>query len=260
MGAESLGQAELTQTKAAPGRLDYLDGIRALAALYVVVTHAFALEYLDDHRAIPVHQWTDWLLYGHLSVDVFIVLSGFCLGLPVARHGRLPGGALDFFRRRARRILPPFFAALLFTLFLLLRSPHVLLHPRDPAHALGPTLLTNALLLQDLFPIQNWMNNPFWSVAVEWKIYFLFPLFVWIGARWGWRVMLAVSALAAAAVAGLLHVVYPALVLDHTCPWYVFLFAVGVWAAQAAYGKETLKSRFVWQWQAGCRRWPLFCC
>ena len=55
---------------------------------------------------------TNWLLYGHLAVDVFIVLSGFCLMLPVARSGgALADGARGFFVRRARRILPPYFAA-----------------------------------------------------------------------------------------------------------------------------------------------------
>jgi peptidoglycan/LPS O-acetylase OafA/YrhL len=47
------------------------------------------------------------------SVQVFIVLSGYCLMLPVAQAaGTLKGGLSVFVRRRAIRILPPYFAML----------------------------------------------------------------------------------------------------------------------------------------------------
>ena len=209
-------------------RLAYLDGLRALAALWVVFDHAWF--YWFGQRAFPgwrglVH---NWMLYGHLAVDVFIVLSGFCLILPVARGGAIKGGAVGFFARRARRILPPFYAALVLS-GLLHWVGRLEGHHGEPTTVAGA--LVNGLLLQDLFPAMNsQFNLPFWSVAVEWKIYFLFPLLVGILRRAGVPALLAVAALLAAAYTVLLHGVFPGMTLELTCPWYLFLFGMGVGA------------------------------
>ena len=67
--------------------LGYLDGLRALAALYVVAVHA--LSQVDRHHDRISAPWsliTGLFLYGHYAVDLFIVLSGFCLMLPVVRR------------------------------------------------------------------------------------------------------------------------------------------------------------------------------
>ena len=111
-------------------RFDYLDSLRALAALTVVVLHAVQ-QYglgLDDWGVASVRGWLGAgavdagivLAYERLvrwaffAVQVFIIISGFSLMITVARSpdGRLGGGLRDFFARRARRILPPYYAAL----------------------------------------------------------------------------------------------------------------------------------------------------
>jgi peptidoglycan/LPS O-acetylase OafA/YrhL len=85
-----------------PRRLAGLDGIRGLAALYVVMNHIF-------ERAFPGYPvdrapfWAGWFIYGRFAVVVFIVLSGFSLALAPARRGWRLGGASRFAYRRARR-------------------------------------------------------------------------------------------------------------------------------------------------------------
>ena len=108
-------------------RLEYLDGLRAVAALYVVLFHA-GLGFLDAER--PLHGFARnlqrALSFGHDAVAVFIVLSGYCLMLPVARApvtGQLVRGIPNYIARRAWRILPPYFAALLGTLLLIALAP-----------------------------------------------------------------------------------------------------------------------------------------
>lgn len=243
----------------APTRLhlDFLDGIRALAALYVVLGHAFLGVFQGP--VIPYHFLTNWLLYIHYAVDVFIVLSGFCLALPVARHGVLRGGALGFFRRRARRILPPFYAALALSLLLWVFSGVLgTIHHQSRLHpdaTLARVLLVNGFLLQDLFPGSNWVNTPFWSVAAEWKIYFLFPLFVWIWQRGGWKPLLITAFAVGYGLMALLHALRPQVPQDHTCPWYVFLFALGLCAAQATFlpteAHDDARAGQRWLWAAG---------
>src|SRR6185369_3527958 len=101
---------------AAAPHLDFLDGVRGCAALYVVAHHAML-------NLPPATLSADSLMrrafaLGHFSVDVFIVLSGFCLMLPVLRR---PGhvGLWPFIGRRAVRILPTYYAALLVSLVLI---------------------------------------------------------------------------------------------------------------------------------------------
>lgn len=201
-------------------RLDYLDGIRGLAALFVVAHHLWR-EY--THVALPGLKgiFTNWLLYGHLSVDVFIVLSGFCLMLPVARTRSLRGGWKTFYKSRARRILPPFYAAVVLAL------------AANIAKDVPPsweTVLANLLLLQDVVQKTNVLDGPLWSVALEWKIYFLFPLFVWLWLRFGSPLVLLVSAVIGYGLTGLLAAFYSSLYLALACPWYIFLFGIGMTA------------------------------
>src|SRR5258708_40112679 len=97
-------------------RFDYLDGLRGAAALYVVLYHVYLeLALSGEWNRLPafVRYSAGWLQFCHVSVGVFIVLSGFCLMLPVARSSdrQLPGGLGQYFVRRARRILPPYYAA-----------------------------------------------------------------------------------------------------------------------------------------------------
>ncbi|HEY2948957.1 MAG TPA: acyltransferase family protein, partial [Micromonosporaceae bacterium] len=72
-------------------RLVGLDGIRGLAALFVMVHHCWLLSY-PGYPANTGPAWTGWLLYGHLAVVVFIVLSGFSLAVSPARHDWQLGG------------------------------------------------------------------------------------------------------------------------------------------------------------------------
>ncbi len=207
--------------------LNFLDGVRALAAIFVVLHHAWL-----DQRGIGTlgslqGLETNWLSYGHLAVDVFIVLSGFCLILPVTRTGELRGGALNFFRKRARRILPPLYAAIGFSWLLRwVLTRHPVWHLYWPHFKYS--LVANFLLVQDLLPKYNDVDPPLWTVAVEYKIYFLFPALVLIWKRYG----PGATVVTAAAITGILmagfHLMCPQLSLEHICPWYVFLFSMGI--------------------------------
>src|SRR4051812_16368916 len=111
-------------------RLAYLDGLRALAASYVVGFHA-VLGFGGGELTGLWRGLRRAFAFGHEAVAVFIVLSGYCLMLPVIRNQQSPSTVAlgAFVRRRAFRILPPYFAALAYSLLLMaslsvLRRPH----------------------------------------------------------------------------------------------------------------------------------------
>jgi len=154
-------------------RLDHVEGMRALAALLVYVNHAYAQSKpmgAPDFLNGVLSLFTYSMVAGHLAVTVFIVISGFCLTLPVVAAGdRLRGGTRAFFARRARRILPPYYGALALSLLLILT---VLGRPTGtlwdvPIRVLQTpsAVLSHALLLQDLFGTGA-INYVFWSIEV----------------------------------------------------------------------------------------------
>jgi peptidoglycan/LPS O-acetylase OafA/YrhL len=101
-----------------PGRVVGLDGIRGLAALYVVTCHIFLRAWPGYPGSNHAPFWAALLSHGRGGVAMFIVLSGFSLGLGPARSGWRLRSAATFAHRRAWRILPPYWAALGFSLMM----------------------------------------------------------------------------------------------------------------------------------------------
>ena len=214
-------------------RLDFLDGLRGAAALLVVFFHFIGLYKAEIPKALrPLFFWTQG---GHIAVNVFIVISGYCLMLPIihSASGHLRGGLSEYFKRRARRILPPYYAALalsLFTLGILPQSSALTLNATN-AHATSSVSWGNALahvfLIHNLFPQwQPSFNIAMWSIGTEWQIYFVFPfLLLPIWRRYGNK-----AALIAGGIAG---IPFPLLLPHETiinvgCPWYIGLFTMGM--------------------------------
>ncbi|HLK59711.1 MAG TPA: acyltransferase [Chthonomonadaceae bacterium] len=244
-------ESAVIHAKSYPPRehFDYLDGVRALAALYVVADHA------RIHLVLP-SGWTSrltfWLQFGHFAVDVFIVLSGFCLMLPVARgDGTLRGGMKGFLARRARRILPPYYAAVALSLLLIwtLIGTPTGTHWDVSLPVSGRDILAHLLLVQDALPLVDGakINHPLWSVAVEWQIYFLFPLLVSLWQRFGGARVAIVTTLLSY-LAGVAAVRYALLEGMHF--QYIGLFALGMLGATFAFSplQAWKDQREHWPW------------
>lgn len=233
-------------------RLHYLDGLRGLAALYVVIFHVYLeANYRWLGVVLPRKIWiaSQWMIYGHSAVVVFIVLSGYCLMLPVIRSTsrQLPGGLREFIVRRTRRILPPYYAAVFLSLLLIALTSKwrqiVGASWSDMTPAFTPGVLVSHLLLFHNLN-QSWIlkiDSPMWSVAMEWQIYFIFALLLLpIWKRWGIGAALVVAFIFGLAPHFLIPTKYN---LDSTCPWYIGLFAFGMWGAVISFSKPGIHRR-----------------
>jgi len=210
----------------AKGRLAALDGVRGLAALFVVVNHIFERAfpgYPADHAPF----WAAGFIYGRFAVVVFIVLSGFSLALSPARHGWRLDGIAHFAYRRARRILPAYWAALAFSLAV----AWLAMPPPGQASPGTKSVLVNGLLVQNLVGAPS-PNRSFWSMAVEAQLYVAFPLLLLVVRRWGAVLMIAGVTLLVSTV-GLLapHVPRLATFELQSAPDLAALFAMGVMGA-----------------------------
>ena len=221
-------------------RLAGLDGIRGLAALYVVIDHVF-LRAFPGYPADHAPFWAGWFIYGRFAVVVFIVLSGFSLALSPARHGWRLDGAARFAERRARRILPAYWAALAFSL-----AVAWLIVPQ-PGNGVPDitSVLVNGLLVQNVVGAHS-PNAAFWSMAVEAQLYIAFPLLLLMVRRWNGLVMVAIVAIVVAAV-GIAAPNLPPVdtFVIQSAPDLAALFAVGMLAAGIVGASSARRS---WPW------------
>ncbi|MBU8895494.1 acyltransferase [Corallococcus sp. M34] len=243
-GAESPAPASL--------RLPFLEGLRGLAALYVLNHHMLqTVGWTPPTPGVsaPWRHLVDLFVRGHSAVVVFIVLSGYCLMLPVVRSRRreMSGGWRTYLRRRARRILPPYYAAFAFSLLCVL--PSFLLGRESGRHSFSPgNLVSHLTLVHNLFP--EWVyatNGPLWSIATEWQIYFFFPfLLLPAWRRWGGAAAIGVGT----AVGCALTWAFPS--IHSAAPWFIGLFALGMVAAAINFPEHESPSwaRVPWVWLA----------
>lgn len=201
VGASTVSQ----QTKPAKRRLDYIDALRGAACLWVLMHHTFSsMPAPNGLLHYPVIAFTNFCSIGWLRVSLFLVLSGFCLFYPFVARGSLSEirvNILTFARRRAMRILPPYYAALVLLSVLEIAVNHHhgghwdsghwdwhgVLHGRKD-------ILAHLFMLHNLWPDSIASVSPaFWSLALECQLYVIFPLLVWMATRFGLKSILVAT-------------------------------------------------------------------
>jgi len=175
------------------GHWPALTGLRGLAAAGVLLFHLRAL------AGNPPDLWPPfaWLCaIGWSGVDVFFTLSAFLLALPFieARALDLPEPRLrDYWRHRAWRILPAYWAQVAILFAFALAGAKSLLWPAPGAASLA----VNGLFLYDLAPLAQPVLPTWWTLPVEMGFYLLLP---WLArllspTRWPWLLLLIVMSL-----------------------------------------------------------------
>lgn len=174
-------------------RIASIDGLRALAFLLVFAFHTW------EFAGAPFIPFVSALVSQNTRPDFFVVLTGFVLALPFARHPDRTLHTRTYLRRRIRRIVLPYYAALAFAVLL----PHmlVLLYRMLGKPANMQPWPTGAdwawhLTFLHIFSPEYWasINGSLWTMSLEMQLYLLFPLVLIIIARWGTRGAIAVLA------------------------------------------------------------------
>lgn len=158
------------------GHIGVLDGVRVLAVGLVVWFHFWQQSWLSPQVG---ELNLDWLpRTGYLMVDMMIFLSGFCLFLPYARsmvYAEETQRVSAFYVKRAARILPSYYAAVVIALIFAL-----FMGAYGNGGAIAKDLVPHVFLVHNFFPASTMatkLNGVLWTVAVEAQLYVLFPLF-----------------------------------------------------------------------------------
>jgi peptidoglycan/LPS O-acetylase OafA/YrhL len=167
-------------------RIKHIDGLRALAVISVLLYHST--------KSLPN---AAWFFEGRHGVDLFFVISGFCLAYPVLNNIAKSGVSIldvpSFFAKRVVRIVPPYYAAILAfvaltAVLLALRVPLP-----DTMRAISPLDIVKQFFFFDYNT--NFSNGSFWTLAVEARWYLLFPfvLWLWVNKRMAFWLAAAMS-------------------------------------------------------------------
>lgn len=192
-----------------PNHSEWIDILRGFAALWVIVYHSRVQLWVGYHeiRTHP-HSYSLWdrllsdlsfpAACGGSAVMLFFLISGFCVHLPYA-GGQRPFHWREYALRRAFRILPPYWFAVMLTCFL-----------EWLAYTLGGNAPTGwgvvgrvATLTQNYGPHAGQLltNGSLWSLPVEVELYLAFLLFYFLLKSVGKPVGAAMVAVMSAAAA-----------------------------------------------------------
>ncbi len=136
---------------------------------------------------ILFHLNANWLPGGFLGVDIFFVISGYLIGGILYRE--LSTGTFSlkrFYLRRMRRILPAFFAVVVFTLIV---GAQLMVPGSDEWNTARSSAKWSVFFGGNFFSALNTDYfaptvevqplNHLWSLAVEEQFYFIYPLILW---------------------------------------------------------------------------------
>ena len=149
-------------------KIKKLDTVRAFAAMYVFLAHAFLPILKDSPLSI-------FFRFGQEAVMLFFLLSGFVIHISYSRNPNIK--FREYFVKRFRRIYFPIFCSYFI-------SGIIYYYQNNTLDFSYYQLIGNLLMLQDneLKP-GNWFvplfdNGPLWSLSYEWWFYMLFFIFI----------------------------------------------------------------------------------
>ena len=225
------------------GRLQSIDTLRGAAALGVVLYHAV----FQTPTAVPnnLFRWPVKLLqfgssFGYIGVFLFFVISGFCIHLRWAKsHANGQSQSIEFgsfWRRRIRRLYPPYLIA--FALFLLMAALSVGI---NLTHFFVYDVVMHLLMLHNLDPKACYsINGVFWTLAIEEQLYLAYFLLLFLRTRWGWGPTLIICAMARVGWYFFGHAVWVTtgfgLPVPEGAASHWFTWALGALAVEAAVG------------------------
>jgi peptidoglycan/LPS O-acetylase OafA/YrhL len=151
--------------------LPEIESLRGIAIALVYAVHLDLAVYSPFAARDPrASIWYAYVRSGQTGVDLFFMLSGFLLSLPFLKmvDGGPPVRMSQYFRRRALRILP------LYWLAVLIGAALTATEWRDLLRSLPYLFFLNSFagLTTSLHPY----SNVWWSLATEVQFYLLLPL------------------------------------------------------------------------------------
>jgi len=230
--------------------LGFIDQLRGVAILLVALGHIFG--YAESRYPAPFELlyttpepgeiagflFTSIFCNGFTGVMLFFVISGFCI-----RWSHLHAESFsfkNFYLRRIFRIYPAYLVWLV--IFAAITS------------ATAWDIGIHALLLHNLSTRSfGSINPPFWSIALEWQIYLIYPVILWVSKRLRPGIVLCLTAMI-----GIVSGVFGTLTVQNAFrsefltviaqlpTWLLFPWMLGFYQAEKLHSGKTVKPKGWW--------------
>lgn len=164
-----------------PGRFAFIDALRGVAAMSVVVYHIYKqnlLKYAETPFPEPFHTL---FVNGYLGVYIFFVLSGFVIAYSVRGYRITPGFVGRFALRRSLRLDPPYWVAMIGAILVALTAQQVAIENKLEVPSAGD-------VVAHVFYIQQFLGIPhilgvFWTLCLEIQFYLLYVVLLGLTQR-----------------------------------------------------------------------------
>jgi peptidoglycan/LPS O-acetylase OafA/YrhL len=158
-------------------RIKELDGLRGIAVVLVMALHLFKRAgYFTEHPVLEGITFVTTI--GWVGVDIFFTLSGFLITSILLKSKTSEHYFRNFYVRRALRIFPLYYAAIIIVIFFLPKVEPEFMAQLKTALPIMLLYQQNWALLFKGFYITQYLGIT-WSLAIEEQFYFLWPFIVY---------------------------------------------------------------------------------
>ena len=188
----------VTEPKTAT-RFESLDALRGIAILAVMLLHFGERGVGRQNGLVHEYLWSV-LSHGYLGVQIFFVISGYCITAICCSTSSGKRSLLKFFRRRARRIYPPYWASVVLVVLMGLATVFFVGRTWQSVFPLAATdWMLGLLLLQGPFGAPD-ISLVYWMLSIMIQFYVVMAVCLRCG-RFGEWILLLMSVISAVLLA-----------------------------------------------------------
>lgn len=165
-------------------RMPLIDALKAVASQIVLLHHFSSYGPLAATARDLLPGLLGWLYdYGRMAVQVFLVVAGFLAARGLSPRGEaLAASPLPLLWKRYQRLIIPFLAAIGFAIIGSAIADHWMDDEAIPARATFCQWLAHATLVHGVLGIDS-LSAGVWYVAIDFQLFALTALLLWIGRR-----------------------------------------------------------------------------
>lgn len=183
--------------------LRFLDLFKAVAANLIVLHHLAFYGPMSDYARPVLPELIEWLEeHARIAVQVFLAIGGFLAAKSLSNGQSGPAQPVQAILRRYLKLAPPFVAAMGIAVIASALATQWMTHDSISAPPTLAQFAAHALLLHGVLGYES-LSAGAWYVAIDFQLYALLTLILWLGGRSGayrWAAPVLVGSGAAASL------------------------------------------------------------
>ena len=165
-------------------RMPLIDAFKAIASQLILLHHLSSYGPLAASAREILPGTMGWLFdYGRMAVQVFLVIAGFLAARGLSGHGQaLSAPLLPLLWKRYLRLIIPFMVAIALAIVGSAIADHWMDDDAIPDRATLGQWLAHATLLHGILGAES-LSAGVWYVAIDFQLFALMALLLWLGRR-----------------------------------------------------------------------------